>query len=339
MFFSVIVPIYKVEAYLSSCIESVLSQTFPDFELILVDDGSPDRCPEMCDAYKDRDARIKVIHKPNGGLVSARRAGIQIAEGAYVFNLDSDDRIELDTLASAYKIITETNCEIVSFSHRWIKNGQTIKITDDGLDEGLYIGEDLKKRIYPRLLLDKNMEHVSYFLHGKAIKRDLLTPIQLNVSEKISVGEDLCCVVPCYMHAESVYFSKKTACIYTVRDDSMSNVFYAQQICRVESAINEICKNDFSKVPDFEEQLCRYSCFMCFAILASAAENNCFDSIQAIQDNIIHSLHREKIQSAKFDNITLKSKISIFLMKKNRYKAAFYFLNLCKKIKTILRKG
>ena len=339
MFFSVIVPIYKVEDYLSSCIESVLSQTFSDFELILVDDGSPDRCPEMCDAYKDRDARIKVIHKPNGGLASARRAGIQIAEGAYVFNLDSDDRIESDTLASAYKIITETNCEIVSFSYRWVKNGQTVKITDDGLDEGLYVGERLEKMIYPRLLLNKNMEHVSYYLSGKVVKQDLLTPNQLNVSEKISLGEDLCCVVPCYLQTKSVYISKKTVYLYTVREDSMSRAYNNKQIALVEAAINEICKNDFSKVPDFEEQLCRYSCFMCFAILASAAENNCFDSIQAIQDNIIHSLHREKIQSAKFDNITLKSKVSIFLMKKNQYRAAFYFLNLCKKIKTILRKG
>ena len=93
MFFSVIVPVYKVEKYLPNAIESVLNQTFSDFELILVDDGSPDRCPEICDNYKEKDSRIKVVHKPNGGLASARRAGIKLAEGDYVLNLDSDDRI------------------------------------------------------------------------------------------------------------------------------------------------------------------------------------------------------------------------------------------------------
>ena len=97
MFFSVIVPVYKVEEYLPACIESVLSQTFSDFELILVDDGSPDSCGEICDKYKETDNRIKVLHKENGGLASARKAGIQIAEGDYVFNLDSDDLIENDT--------------------------------------------------------------------------------------------------------------------------------------------------------------------------------------------------------------------------------------------------
>ena len=209
MFFSVIVPIYKVEEYLPACIESVLGQSFPDFELILVDDGSPDQCPAMCDAYAEKDARIKVIHKPNGGLASARRAGIRVAAGAYVFSLDSDDQIEKDTLACAHKIISDTNCEMVSFSYRWVKNGETVKITNDGLDEGLYIGESLEKHIFPRLLMDRNMEHMSYYLSGKAIKRNLLTPNQLNVSETISLGEDLCCVVPCYLQAKSVYISKK----------------------------------------------------------------------------------------------------------------------------------
>ena len=76
MLFSVIVPIYKVEKYLHRCVDSVLAQSFSDFELILVDDGSPDGCPAICDAYAEKDARVRVIHKENGGLVSARQAGM-----------------------------------------------------------------------------------------------------------------------------------------------------------------------------------------------------------------------------------------------------------------------
>ena len=230
MFFSVIVPVYKVEKYLPDSIESVLNQTFSDFELILVDDGSPDNCPHICEEYAKKDSRIKVIHKINGGLASARRAGIKEAQGQYVFNLDSDDLIENDTLECAYKIINDTECEIVSFSYRWVKDGKTVNITNDCLDEGLYIEENIKKYIYPKLLMDKNMNHISYYLSGKAIKRELLTPHQLNVSEKISLGEDLCCTVPCYLHAKSVYISKKTAYLYTVRTDSLSNEFNTKQI-------------------------------------------------------------------------------------------------------------
>ena len=339
MFFSVIVPVYKVENYLSNCIESVLNQTFSDFELILVDDGSPDDCPRICDDYKEKDERIKVVHKPNGGLASARRAGIKVAQGDYVFNLDSDDLIENDTLESAYTIIKETECEIVSFSYRWVKNGKTICITDDGLDEGLYSGKDITKHIYPKLLMDKNMKHISYYLSGKAVKRELLTPHQLNVSETISLGEDLCCVISCYLNTQSVFISKKTAYLYTVREDSLSKEFNTKQIYLIEDVIHEISKNDISKVIDFNEQLCRYSCFMCFTILASAAEGNHYKSIKSIKENIINSLHCEKIQCAVFENITQKSRIAIFLMQKKCYRTAFYFLNLCKNIKKILRKG
>jgi len=339
MFFTVIVPVYKVEKYLCASIESVLNQTFSDFELILVDDGSPDNCPQICEEYAKKDSRIKVIHKPNGGLASARRAGIKEAQGEYVFNLDSDDLIENDTLECAYKIINDTECEIVSFSYRWVKNGKTVNITNDCLDEGLYTEENIEKYIYPKLLMDKNMNHISYYLSGKAVKRELLTPHQLNVSEKISLGEDLCCTVPCYLNAKSVYISKKTAYLYTVRNDSLSKEFNTKQIFLIEDVINEICKNDTSKVTDFKTQLCRYSCFMCFTILASAAEGNHFRHINDIKKNIVNSVHDEKIQCAEFEDISPKSKISVFLMKKKHYKTAFYFLNLCKQIKTILMKG
>ena len=339
MFFSVIVPVYKVEKYLPKCIESVLNQTFSDFELILVNDGSPDRCPEICEEYKEKDARIKVIHKANGGLASARRAGIKEATGEYVYNLDSDDLIEIDTLECAYKIINETACEIVSFSYKWVKNGKTVNITTDCLDEGFYSGDDIKEHIYPKLLMDENMNHVSYYLAGKAVKRELLTPHQLNVSDKISLGEDLCCTVPCYLNAKSVYISGKNAYLYTVRHTSISKAFNTEQIYLIEDVINEISKNDTEKIVDFEKQLCRYSCFMCFAILASAAEGNYFKSIGAIKESIKNSLHSEKIKCAEFENITIKSKIAVFLMKKKCYRIAFYFLNLCKNIKRVIKKG
>lgn len=91
MKYSIIIPCYKVEQYLSQCIKSVLAQTYKDFEIILVDDGSPDRSGEICDEYAKKDNRIKVIHKPNGGLSDARNAGLDVAQGEYVVFLDSDD--------------------------------------------------------------------------------------------------------------------------------------------------------------------------------------------------------------------------------------------------------
>lgn len=98
MFFSIIIPVYKVEQYLPKCVDSVLAQTFSDCEIILVDDGSPDNCPKICDEYAEKDNRIKVIHKQNGGLSDARNAGINSATGKYVLFLDSDDYLYSNTV-------------------------------------------------------------------------------------------------------------------------------------------------------------------------------------------------------------------------------------------------
>ena len=88
---SFIIPVYKVEAYLNQCVDSILNQTYSDIEVILVDDGSPDNCPQMCDDYVMKDHRINAVHKPNGGLSDARNTGLKAATGEYVIFVDSDD--------------------------------------------------------------------------------------------------------------------------------------------------------------------------------------------------------------------------------------------------------
>ncbi|PWM44236.1 MAG: glycosyl transferase family 2 [Clostridiales bacterium] len=109
---SIIVPIYNVEPYLDKCVNSILSQTFTDFELILVDDDSPDRCGEMCDEYAKNDNRIKVIHRKNGGLSAARNSGIDVAKGEYIGFIDSDDYIDEGMYEHLYKAITKYDADI-----------------------------------------------------------------------------------------------------------------------------------------------------------------------------------------------------------------------------------
>jgi glycosyltransferase involved in cell wall biosynthesis len=110
---SVIVPVYNVEKFLSRCIDSILAQTFTDFECILVDDGSPDRCPEICDAYAARDERILVIHQVNGGTAAARQAGVNSAQGTLISFVDSDDWIEPNALELLYNKQQETDAYVV----------------------------------------------------------------------------------------------------------------------------------------------------------------------------------------------------------------------------------
>ncbi len=111
---SIIVPVYNTEKYLDRCIRSIVRQTFADFELILVDDGSPDACPQMCDMWAGRDSRIRVCHKENGGLSSARNAGLAAARGNYIGFVDSDDWIAADMYAHLYELIRANGADIAS---------------------------------------------------------------------------------------------------------------------------------------------------------------------------------------------------------------------------------
>ena len=126
---SVIVPIYKVEAYLRRGIDSILAQDYPNIEVILVDDGSPDNCGKICDEYAKKDKRIRVIHKPNGGLSYARNAGLDVAKGEYISFIDSDDSILPYMYSTMIKVIENNNLDIVTCGVQRIKPGEKIKET------------------------------------------------------------------------------------------------------------------------------------------------------------------------------------------------------------------
>lgn len=126
---SIIVPVYKVEKYIDKCINSILKQSFEDFELILIDDGSPDNCPALCDKYALLDDRIKVVHKKNGGLSSARNAGIDVAKGEFLGFIDSDDWIDNDMYEILYNLAIKYNADIVECSYRNITNDGIIEET------------------------------------------------------------------------------------------------------------------------------------------------------------------------------------------------------------------
>lgn len=144
---SVIVPIYRVEKYLPACIDSILNQTFTDFELILVDDGSPDRCPEICDETAKRDARVRVIHQANAGLSAARNAGIEAAHGAWLSFVDSDDFLAPDFLETLHDAAVRAGadcalCGVQLTDEAGQKIGQPLSVAD-GVRTGRSILETL----------------------------------------------------------------------------------------------------------------------------------------------------------------------------------------------------
>lgn len=138
---SIIIPVYNVEKYLRECIDCVINQTYRDLEIILVDDGSPDNCGAICDEYAEKDSRITVIHKKNGGLSDARNAGSDIAAGDYIYFLDSDDYIRPDAIETLVNTAEEYQSDIVCFTFRPVFD-----------NEELASNSDIKPLIYNHLM-------------------------------------------------------------------------------------------------------------------------------------------------------------------------------------------
>lgn len=165
---SIIVPIYNVEKYIKECIDSIINQTYKNLEIILVDDGSPDSCPKICDEYSKKDKRIKVIHKENGGLSSARNAGLDVAKGEYVSFIDSDDIVDEKFIETLYNLCIENNCDISEcnfqrFEKDIVKSSNNCEIkvqTNHEMQERLYIpkyfarGIVVWNKLYKKYLYD-----------------------------------------------------------------------------------------------------------------------------------------------------------------------------------------
>lgn len=150
---SVIVPIFKVESFLQRCVESIRNQTYRNIEIILVDDGSPDGCPELCDEYAEKDTRIQVIHKKNGGLSDARNAGINAAKGEYICFVDSDDYIQPTMLECLTSAVEDTGAKLAIVNMRVIDEDgcQIFSLEQSPIQDGFFSAQKLLPKIYQGL--------------------------------------------------------------------------------------------------------------------------------------------------------------------------------------------
>jgi len=168
---SVIVPVYKVEKYLNRCVESICKQSYSNLEILLVDDGSPDSCPQMCDEYAKADSRIIVIHKENGGLSSARNAALEVATGDYVICVDSDDYIHPRAVEKLYQACVMYQADIAMGLH-FVEKGEKLLIEDPVVDEvEIYSAVEALQV----LLADKKMRNYAW---NKLYKRELFEEVR-----------------------------------------------------------------------------------------------------------------------------------------------------------------
>lgn len=204
---SIIVPVYKVEAYLDECVRSILGQTYTDLELILVDDGSPDRSGEMCDAWVSRDSRVRVIHKPNGGVCSARNAGLDAAGGEYIAFVDSDDWLD----PGMYETMIRQNCDVVLCDCLKEHPGSRELYTHD-IRPGLYDRKQLVAEYFSHLLMMENVEYPATISNWVMVfRRELAEDIRyltgVRYSEDLLFGAQLMYRANsfCYLKGQAFY--------------------------------------------------------------------------------------------------------------------------------------
>ena len=228
MKFSVIVPVYKAEDFLPVCVDSILNQEYDDFELILVDDGSPDNSPAMCDAYAEKDSRVKVIHKPNGGASDARNEGIKAAKGDYLMFVDSDDYWDSTSVFSKIiKVFEKTNTDIVQFGHKkfYIADNKIVLPQDRNLT--IYNGSSTKEIISTLVQTNK----LTIAAWSMAISREFIVNNEIYFI-KGKKTEDLEWAIHLYACEPSWSFVDDVFYVYrTQREDSVTATIDYKHLC------------------------------------------------------------------------------------------------------------
>ena len=253
--FFVLVPVYKTEKYMDGCIQSVLNQTYDNFRLILVDDGTPDRAGEICDSYAAKDPRILVIHKENGGQISARNAAMdrmlqEARDEDFAVFLDSDDTLKPHTLQTLQEQIEKERCDMVIYGIDRIRDGKNVGSFDIGKVFTGVVTE--KHQLYRTVFLSSNYNP----LCRKAISTALVRKMQKTSYEEylhIRLGEDLIQSMVLYETCEKAVFIEDRLYNYTDNPTSVSNSQSAENF-PVDSTVRSLVQDFLDRQPDWTKE-------------------------------------------------------------------------------------
>jgi len=302
---SIIVPVYNVEKYVEKCIDSILNQTFKEFELILVDDGSTDSSGCICDKYKDKDNRIIVIHKENGGLSSARNTGIKIAKGDFIGFVDSDDYIAENMYKKLYDLCIDNNCEISV-----CKFGEEVD------------GEIINTKEYESLKIMDNEEGMKELFKGilyrfsscnKLFKREVFKDI---IFPKGRIHEDLSTTYRLFANANKIAYINYAGYIYVKRSDSILTSSYSEKRLDAFIGWSEILDFINEKYPMLKDTV--YACYT-YA---------CIDHMNYILNQVQHKDEKKELLSVIRRNVKIyyKDILSNKILTK-KYKVLMSMLN------------
>ena len=313
---SVIVPVYNKEDYLEQCIDSILSQTYENLELLLVDDESTDRSGKICDRYIDRDKRVKVFHQKNGGPTAAVMTGLREAAGEYCIFIDSDDYVSSDMLEEMTACLTGQKGEIVCCNHILEKQRETVPVIQP-LAPGVYEGAKLDREIKDKLLgQEERIIPMSRCM--KLCEKSVFEGNKKYYDTRLRMGDDFNLIYPALLAAQRIVIMEG-ALFYHYRyvDDSIVHGYepnHAQIIALWYQAILRIVRD--KKVPDGEAKLDREYCYMMMYVMKNELRNPDSDYVQKIQGIFMDDKVRQKLLDTP---ISVKNKANALLYLGMRY--------------------
>lgn len=294
---SIIIPVYNVEGYLRKCLDSILAQTFCNFDVFIVDDGSTDRTGEICDEYKNKDERINVIHKENEGVSVARNTAIDIATGDYFLFFDGDDHVESECLAELYETAVSQNADSVLYGYYLEENGSVIETHPPRMEKAFYEGEEIITDLVPRFIGvsyhdirdwidgDKDaLKKENTALWRSMVRGDLIRKNNIRFKPQLRVGEDTCFTTEYLSCAERCAVLHKCYYYLVVRETSTISVYEKNSIAVLNgktdllTARRELTER-IKKRRDFDIEEYWYgtvimSCIQ-LAVLLAKKNNNC----------------------------------------------------------------
>lgn len=340
---SIIIPVYNLEGYVEGCLDSILAQTFQDFDVYIVDDGSTDATPDICNRYAAQDERITVIHKKNEGVSIARNVAIERAKGDYFLFFDGDDHVEPECLEELYQEAVGKDADSVIFGYYLEENGEIIETHLPGMDKDVYEGKEIMTELMPRFI-GVSLDDLGHWIRGdkenplqkensglwhSMIKGDLIRDNNVRFIPGLRVGEDTCfnveymsyakrCVVvhKCYYYL----VVRNTSTIYVYRKSPMSVLDNKMDLLRARRQLTEEIKERLGMdIEKYWYGTVVMSCFQLAILLGKRDSKHKFKQrYLAYRSYVDDEETRNAIMSmnVKFEGIKA---IPFFLLKKGHY--------------------
>ncbi len=327
---TIIVPVYKVEKFLDRCVTSLRNQTLQDIEIILVDDGSPDRCPEMCDALAVQDRRIRVVHKKNGGLSSARNAGLKVAAGKYVGFVDSDDDVELDMYEKMLSVIESENVDFVMSDYLRIPANGSRYLKTLSIRSGRYDKTALREEIFPSLIMGENVDYGPLLSVWHCLyKTDFLRSNGFFFDEEVRWSEDNIFSAIVGYHADSFYYLKGEGLYHYYQNPGTITTGYRPGAwvvyCTMNRHLHDVfdCVTDYNFSRQLKLHMIYYAC-NCIKQACSQPKEIALADIRSI-------LHTQQLTTTFRDfsipNVSWKLKIQLLMMKYKLVRGLYLILS------------